>query len=349
MKVNISVIRYRKAAGTLAALLSLMGAGGCASMFGGAKDTGEAIEIAPVSETADASSDNGGDATVRETAEEIRRQAAQAYAAGDLDTALYMFVEAAQLDPEDSHSLYAIGAIHENRGSFELAARAYQRAVQVDPGHALAQQQLGAAQLRARNLDAAQTSLTAALAANPSLWRAHDLLGVIADMQERHDEAIAHYSQAIVLQPGVASVVNNRGYSKYLWGDLNAAAEDFLLALRIDPNYERAWRNIGLVRARQQRYPEARNAMEQVAARHVAANDVGYIAMLNGDRASAKRLFEEAITLAPRFYPTAVENLAELARTNANPAPLVATDTPAGSDIEPEDLDQESEATAAIQ
>jgi Flp pilus assembly protein TadD len=230
-----------------------------------------------------------------------------------------------RLDPADSHSLYAIGAIHENRGNQELAARAYLRAVEANPGHALAQQQLGAAHLRARDLEAATASLNAALAANPDLWRAHDLLGVIADMEERHEAAIGHYSRAMVLQPGVPSVVNNRGYSHYLSGNYDSAEADFLLALRIDEGYERAWKNLGLVRARQQRYKEARAMMERVVERHVAANDVGYVAMLNGDYAQARALLTEAISLSPRFYPTAVDNLAKLERAQASSDLLVVT------------------------
>jgi Flp pilus assembly protein TadD len=50
---------------------------------------------------------------------------------------------------------------------------------------------------------------------------------------------------------------------------------------------------------------------------HVAANDVGYIAMLSGDYAMAEVLFADAIRLSPRYYETANENTAELRRRRA--------------------------------
>jgi Flp pilus assembly protein TadD len=313
-----------------AAVIVLIAAalGGCATTFQSAEHSGAQREEKVVAEpqTKKAKNDAQADAAASvASADEARRMAAEAYAAGDLDTALVMFVEAASLDPQDSHSLYAIGAIHENRGNQDQAVRAYRRAVEVNPQHALAQQQLGAAQLRARDLDAAQASLNAALAADPKLWRAHDLLGVIADMHEQHEQAVAHYSSAIALQPSEASIVNNRGYSYYLSGDYDAAEADFRLALKIDQNYGRAWQNLGLVRARQQRYDEARGMMERVVARHVAANDVGYIAMLNGDYPEARALFTNAISLSPRFYPTAVDNLAKLDQRQSSSDLLLVT------------------------
>lgn len=315
----------RRLGGLAMAALAVVSVSGCASMFSTAGASSSRADRKVIAEAADGENAAEGETASIESAEEARRQAAEAFAAGDLDKALYLFVEAVSLDPQDSHSFYAIGAIHENRGNQALAMRAYSQAVEADPTHALAQQQLGAARLRTRDLDGAKTALEAAIAANPKLWRAHDLLGVVADMQERHDDAIGHYSQAIALQPSEPSLVNNRGYSWYLSGNYEAAEADFLLALRLDQDYDRAWKNLGLVRARQQRYDEALTMMERVVARHIAANDVGYIAMLNGDYARARQLLTQAISLSPRFYPTAVDNLAKLDQAQSSSDLLMVT------------------------
>jgi Flp pilus assembly protein TadD len=52
----------------------------------------------------------------------------------------------------------------------------------------------------------------------------------------------------------------------------------------------------------------------------VAANDVGYIAMVSGDYQVADQMFAEAIRLSPRYYQTANENLAELRRRRSDAA-----------------------------
>jgi Flp pilus assembly protein TadD len=329
-----------------AILLATAGLGGCATMLQG--NSSQSVADKPVTGSDErATSDAAASGAISESAEEARKLAAEAFAEGDWDTALYMFVQAVNLDPEDSHSLYAIGAIHENRGNMELAARAYQGVVAIDPSHALAQQQLGAAQLRAKDLEAAKLSLGTALQTDPTLWRAHNLLGVIADMEERYDDAIQHYSTAISLQPEIASIVNNRGYSKYLAGMLDAAEADFLRALEIDPSYDRAWKNIGLIHARRHEYAEARRVMERVVPKHVAANDVGYVAMLNADYTMAGSLFEEAIRISPRYYPTAAKNLAEL-RRRQTPQPVLATVESSGEETTDSLANDDVEAIGSI-
>lgn len=251
---------------------------------------------------------------VASSADEARTLAREAYSKRDLDLTVYLLTQAVEMDPEDAQSMYAIGAIQESKGNTEFAARAYSRAVEVDPSHALAQQQHGTMLLRAGDRKGARKALEAAIKEDATLWRAHDLLGVIADMDEEYDDAIAHYSAAIALRPTAASIVNNRGYSKYLAGRLDAAEADFRLALEIDASHQRAWQNLGLIYARQKKYDQARWAMEMYMPKHVAANDIGYIAMLDGEYDRAAALFEEAILLSPRYYPTAVANQRELER-----------------------------------
>ena len=114
-----------------------------------------------------------------------------------------------------------------------------------------------------------------------------------------------------------ATVLNNRGYSSYLAGNFEAAERDFRSALSADPGYEKAWQNLGLVYARRGEYRTAVATLTRVVEDHVAANDVGYIAMLSGDYPTAERLFAEAIRLSPRYYQAANENVAELRRRRA--------------------------------
>lgn len=276
-------------------------AGGSDALYEGQPETVYATEF-PVSSAADA-----------------RQRAAEALAEGDTDRALYMYVQAVRLDPEDSESLYRIGALHERRGNRNLAARAFARAVEIDPEHAAALEGLGIAYFGARETEAAQDVLERAVAADSGarLWRAHNVLGVIADMAGEHAAAVEHYSAALTARPGAASLLNNRGYSKYLAGDFEAAAADFRAALEADPDYPRAWENLGLLHARQGNYATALSALSRVKERHVAANDVGYIAMLDGDYAAAERLFDQAKRESPRYYETAEKNLAELRRRSS--------------------------------
>jgi Tfp pilus assembly protein PilF len=251
------------------------------------------------------------------TAAEARTQAAEARAKGDSDLALRLYVEAADDDPTDADSFYQIGAIYEERGNDVLAARAYARAVQIDPQHVRALESLGLRYFADRQLDQARDLLSRAVAIEPALWRSHNALGLIADTRGEHEAAATHFAAALAVRPDAASILNNRGYSRYLAGNLDAAERDFRAALAADPGYEKAWQNLGLVFARRGDYQMALATLARVVSQHVAANDVGYIAMLSGDYAAAERLFADAIRLSPRYYQTANENTAELRRRRA--------------------------------
>jgi Flp pilus assembly protein TadD len=225
------------------------------------------------------------------SAEDARKQADEARAKGNTQLALRLYVEAADRDPADAESLYQIGALYEERKDLTLAARAYSRAAQIDPVHARALAALGLCYFESRQFEPAAEMLSRAVAADLTQWRAHNALGLIDDTRGAHESAAMHYTAALAIRPDSAAVLNNRGYSSYLAGNLEAAERDFRAALAVDTEYDRAWHNLGLVFARQGRYETALTILGRVGSRHVAANDVGYIAMVSGDYAAAVSLF----------------------------------------------------------
>jgi len=260
------------------------------------------------------------------SAEEARQRARSALAKRDVDLALYFHVQAANMDPENPESFYVIGAIHAELNNPEFAVRAYRRVIELEPDSALAHQGLGLALFEMRDFDLAAVHLQSAADLDPTLWRPYNTLGIIADRSERYDDAIAFYSEAIKIQPRMASIRNNRGYSRYLAGDFDAARLDFLEAIEIDAEYDRAWRNLGLVFARDQDFERALLAMANAIPRHIALNDIGYVAMLDGNFGAARKFFEDAILESPRHYQVAQDNLAELNRRSAPRPTLFATE-----------------------
>jgi len=254
------------------------------------------------------------------SADDARMRAADARAKGNVDVALRLYVEAADRDPKDAESMYQIGTIYEERKDAAHAARAYTRAVQIDSEHAGALTKLGLIYFDNRQFDEAVPMLERALAVEPAQWRVHNALGLIADARADHEGAIGHFDEALALNPGSAALLNNRGYSHYLVGALDVAETNYRAALALDSSYGRAWQNLGLVYARQGQYDKALATLERAVSGYVAANDVGYIAMLRGDYATAERLFDEAMRLSPRHYVTANENAIELRRRRAESA-----------------------------
>lgn len=239
---------------------------------------------------------------------------------GKTELALYMYVRAFDLDSENDYALMRIGQIHESRGKDALAAKAYATVLRFEPEHAHALQSLGLTMVRAGRHAEALPLLERAVAADPTLWRAHNGIGIIADLAGEHASAIAAYDQALAHNPSDGSLHNNRGYSYYLNGDYPEAARDLGTAAAL--GVERAWANLGLVLARQSRYEEAVNMMSRTEDAEIAYNDVGYIAMRQGDFTVAETYFSKAIQIAPRYFAEAHRNLDELRAIKGSPSPV---------------------------
>ncbi len=247
-----------------------------------------------------------------ESVEAAIARADNALTSGKIDLALYMYVRAYDLQKDNLHALMRIGGIHESRGSFDLAKRAFTTVLRIDPKQMEALQSLGLIYLHEKRLDEAQILLERAIAENPDLWRALDGIGIIADIHGEHDKAIAAYNAALAVNLlavnlKTASILNNRGYSLYLDGQYPEAARDFIAAAEM--GVDRAWLNLGLVLARQKKYSEAVHTMTRMVAAEIAYNDVGYIALRQGDIGIAETYFRKAIQIAPRYFEAAQRNL----------------------------------------
>ena len=249
----------------------------------------------------------GTELPVSSAAEAIQR-GDLAVAEGDLDKGLFRYIQALDLDEHNAEALSKIGAIHSVRGNQRLAEIAYRWALKEDPRNIGALTGLGVLSLKKRDYAEARKHLELAVSINDRIPLAHNALGVIGDLQRDYPRAQRHYERALAAKPGSASLLNNLGYSRYLSGNWKGATAAFREALLIDPNYERAWRNLALVYAREKRYTEAVDALSKVQDLPKAYNDVGYVAMVGGRLDDAKGFFEEAKRLSADFYTLADTN-----------------------------------------
>jgi Flp pilus assembly protein TadD len=227
---------------------------------------------------------------------------------GDLRAALVLYRDA--LDVVPSAALWhRIAAAQQELGNLDAAAHAFDEVIALDDTHATAHEALGLLQLKRQDTATARRLLTRALELHPARWRAHNGLGILADTEGNHLDAIAHYQAALDLQPHSPMLLNNIGYSHYLVGDLDQAEGYFLLALAYG-SYPAAQLNLGLLHARKAQYDEAVRMLAQVLDLPTAYNDAAFVAMNNGDYGRAERMLREAIRQSPVHYPTAQKNLA---------------------------------------
>ncbi|HEV8531401.1 MAG TPA: tetratricopeptide repeat protein [Methylomirabilota bacterium] len=106
---------------------------------------------------------------------------------------------------------------------------------------------------------------THALLASPSAV-AHSSLGVALDERGRSDEAIAHFQQALRVNPRLAHAENNWGIALAKQGRWEEAARHYEAALRIDQRHAEAHANLAVALGRLGRYAEAQRHMEEARA-----------------------------------------------------------------------------------
>ena len=263
-----------------------------------------------------------------ESAEDAIARADRALQEGDMDLSLYMYVRAYDLDKDNVHALTRIGQIHESRGNDRLATMAFTSVLQLDPDHVEALQSLGLIYLHAKRHDEARALLERAISEDPLLWRAQNGIGILADMAGEHAKAIEAYDAALAANPATHHCLIIVDIRCTWMASMKRQARIFSRPRA--QGAERAWLNLGLVRARQKRYPEAVQLMARNVDVEVAYNDVGYIAMRQGDFAVAERYFHKAIGLSPRYFEAAQRNLMELEDRTVSEEGLCDADRDAG-------------------
>lgn len=245
-----------------------------------------------------------------ETAEEMIELGDSQLVQGKEDEALYEYVKAADQDNKSYTAMYKIGDIHAKRGNEALAIKAYEMALNINPDNGQANEGLALILLNKRDYEKARAHLVKAEASGAEIsWRVYNSLGVISDLEKDYKQAISYYEKALTVQPEMPLILNNMGYSHYMSGDWDSAEKYYRQAVLNDEFFERAWRNLGLLYARQGKYEEAVNAFTQVEDLPEAYNDIGFICMLNGKYDISEAFFKRAIKLAPRYYEAANSNL----------------------------------------
>ena len=104
-----------------------------------------------------------------------------------------------------------------------------------------------------------------ALAVSPSAV-AHASMGVVLDDKGRSDEAIAHFSEALRMNPRLAHAQNNWGIALARQGKWEEALQHYEEALRLNPAYAEAHLNMAQVLQRVGRYADAQRHMDDARA-----------------------------------------------------------------------------------
>lgn len=268
------------------------------------------------------------------------------------DKAIVLYVKALGLEPKthakpdelnaeqtmsDIQIVYKIGILEIKQGHIELAKTAFNHVLSIDPDHGPSQTQLGIINLGQKDKITALSLLTKAITSDQlrlakkqseqsapyteldsmSPLPAYSALAVIHDLDGQHIKAIELFSLVLHIKRQDPLIFTNLGYSQYLSGNLIEAELNFKRAIDLDPQFERAWLNLGLVYVRKGMYNKAFQTLKQIMPAAHASNDIGYFLMLEGRYSEAEYFLQYAIELSPTYFVKANINL-EHVRLNLN-------------------------------
>ncbi len=256
----------------------------------------------------------------------------------NIDLALYEYIRSLTFEDgkHKDKTLYTIGRIHETRGDFELADRAYRASLSENPNNIGALEELGklytkrgqkdvglSYYLRAINADqlrlGGQADITASNVSSEKIKslkydqqspvNAYMGLGVLYDINNRHELAQVFLRKAIEIKPYNEKALVSLGYSYYMVNDYSKAAHFTNAALGINSNSEKAINNLGLIAIAKGEPRKALGILGRHMSTSEALNSVGYFLIIRGEPGEAIPYLQEAIDQSPSYYAKANENL----------------------------------------
>lgn len=143
---------------------------------------------------------------------------------------------------------------------------------------------------------------------NPGSWAAHNNLGKLLQNQQRYEEAIVHFRQALGLRPDLSRIRNNLGSALSSLGRLEEAEAELLRALEgsgevTDQADTRVY--LGVVRIRQGRFAEAADQLRAALALRPldgwALYNLGVALGAGGDLQAGVATLRQSLRIRPAF------------------------------------------------
>lgn len=227
---------------------------------------------------------------------------------------------------EFGRNYLSYGSIFYQRGYFEQSAKSFEEALRNDPTSAEAAYGLGSAYLSQQKIAEARESFERAAKLHASypdtLANAWNNLGLLAGEENRTDEAIKDFREAVRLSPDHLIALNNLGNAYRQQKNWEEAKNVFEHALEVDAG--NADSNYGLAMIFAQRDDTARaheylqRALRARPDYPEALNNIGILYLRTQRRDEAVASFETCLRVAPRF-DQAYLNLARVYLIENNP------------------------------
>lgn len=221
------------------------------------------------------------------------------------------YLDILQREPDNRGAMLGLGDTLYELGDLEPALTQYEAVLAGGGSKAqVARARLGIGLIRRREgqLMAARNSLETAVQADPTLWKGWLALGQMHQEAGRMALAEEAYASATGAGADVAVVHNDVGMWYLSRQEPEEAIDAFQRALKLDGTLDLARGNLRLAHAMNRDYASALAGASGPELPEVL-NNVGYMALVNGDLDTAQKLLEQSVQISPYYNAPAVANL----------------------------------------
>jgi len=161
-----------------------------------------------------------------------------------------------------------LGILAAREGNTDQAIGFFEKALQLNPDHAVALQNLGNAYRQKKDWDAARKTLEHALVLNPEDAEANYGLGMVFAQLNDALRAYEYLQKALAARPAYPEALNNLGILYLRTGRADEAKKSFVESIRVAPGFEQSYLNLARVYTIEGDKAKARATLEQLLKVH---------------------------------------------------------------------------------
>ena len=161
-----------------------------------------------------------------------------------------------------------LGILAARQGNFDSAIDYFKHALQIDPQHSIALQNLGSAYRQKKDWPQAKSALERALALNPDDPEANYSLGMVYAQQNDTERAYEFLQKAIASRPVYPEALNNLGILYLRTRRPTEAKQSFEQSIRVAPSYDQAYLNLARVYAIEGDRERAKSVLQELLKQH---------------------------------------------------------------------------------
>jgi tetratricopeptide (TPR) repeat protein len=161
-----------------------------------------------------------------------------------------------------------LGLLSAREGHTDEAIQQFQQALQLDPDHFIALENLGNAYRQAKRWDDAKATLQHALQLNPGSAEANYAIGMVYAQTDDENRAFDFLQKAIAEKPAYPEALNNLGVLYLRKNQPTDAESSFKEAIRVAPTFEQSYFNLARLYAIEGNNAAARQVLTDLLQRH---------------------------------------------------------------------------------